>query len=144
MYLNLSATTKAARSQALNESIGANATLVIYDGIYPASPDFSTSANALVSFTCNSTNFGNVVVNYPNAGSNTVANTAVVTLTSLPFQPVLSMGNGYASWGRISTANGIAILDLDVGTSNSIITINSNYLIANIPVQVVSINLSEQ
>ena len=135
--------TKLARLQDLNNSIGANATLVVYDGLYPASPDVTTAANTLVTFACDPTSFGNVSVMQTIIG-NTITN--VVTLVSTPFPPVLSSSNGIAAWARISNAAGNAIVDMDVGLANSgtSIVMNETVLIANIPVQIVSVNISEQ
>ena len=141
-YINLAEMTKLARLQALNDAIGGNATIVVYDGMYPASPDVTAAANTLVSFACSPTAFGTVTAALM-ITDNTIANVAV--LTSLSFPPMFSTANGVAGWARISDAGGNAIVDLDVGLANSgsSIELNSTELIVDIPVQIVSINISE-
>ncbi|CAM6054495.1 unnamed protein product [Sphagnum tenellum] len=148
-YINLSQTTKLNRLTVLNDMIGANASVVVYDGSYPVTPDQPVGANTLVTFACNPTTFGNVSV-IQAIVSNTVSNTTsianVVSLTSLLFPPALASANGIAGWARISDVNGNAVVDLDVGLANSgtSIVMNSTDLIANIPVQIVSIQITEQ
>jgi hypothetical protein len=140
-YINLALTTKTDRLQVLNDAIGANATIVVYDSLYPASPDKPPAANALASFVCNPAAFGNVAVQ-ATVIANVIAN--VAALTSLAFAPQLSTANGTATWARISNAAGNAIVDLDVGLANASITINSTDLIAGVPVQLVSVTITEQ
>jgi hypothetical protein len=127
-YINLAQMTKLARLQVLNSAIGANATIVIYDSMYPTSPDYPAVGNTLVTFLCSNLAFANVATVSTVVG-NTIAN--VATLTSI----------------AISNSNGNAIVDLDVGLPGSnvstSIVMNSTDLIANIPVQIVSINITE-
>lgn len=150
-YINLSIDTKLDRLNTLNNDIGGNASVVIYDGTYPQTPDFPASANALVTFPCNSQAFGNVsiqtvMVSTTNVVTNTISisNINVATLVSIQFPPQLATGNGIAGWARITNANGNAIVDLDVGTAGTSVIMNNTDLVAGIPVQVVTITISEQ
>src|SRR4051812_31203039 len=110
-YINLALSTKLARLEALNAAIGSNATVVIHDGFYPATPDDPALANALATFACDPVAFGNVAVQLSSLG-NTVQ--AAALLVSNPFPPVLCSANGTAAWARISDATGQAVVDLDV------------------------------
>ena len=143
-YINLSIQTKLDRLNILNNDIGANCQIVIYDGFQPLTPDIPTMANAMVIFTGDSLGFGNTAVQTIVVG-NSVSN--VATLTSYLIMPEYSIGNGIASWARIYNANSSGIVDLDVGsianTSNTSIIINNSSVISNIPCQIVSISISE-
>ena len=141
-YINLNQQSKLDRLNSLNNDIGANASIVIYDGTYPITPDYSSNANTLVTFHCSTLAFGNVYVQTTTIGNVT---TNTVTLTSIFFAPQYSVANGIAGWARIYNMSNIAIVDLDVGVANSgaSIIMNSNNLIANIPVQIISINIIE-
>jgi hypothetical protein len=140
-YINLALATKLQRLQALNDAIGAAATVVIYDGAYPATPDDATLANALATFNCDPTAFGTVAVHSSSTGSS-------VSMASVPFPPVFCAINGRAAWARIYTADGKAIVDLDVAQAGSdsvaYIVMNATDLLAGVPVQVVSIVITEQ
>lgn len=144
-YINLALLTKLSRLQTLNDAIGANATVVIYDGAYPATPDDPAMANALASFACDPVAFGNVAVQIGVVG---ILLENVAMLVSNPFPPVFCSTNGIAAWARISTATGNAVVDLDVAlaTSNTVASLlmNATDLLANVPVQIVSITLTEQ
>jgi hypothetical protein len=98
----------------------------------------------LVTFLCSNLAFANVATVSTVVG-NTIAN--VATLTSIAIAPQICTANGVAAWARISNSNGNAIVDLDVGLPGSnvstSIVMNSTDLIANIPVQIVSINITE-
>jgi hypothetical protein len=144
-YINLALTTKLARLQALNAAIGGNATVVIHDGFYPATPDEPALANALATFACDPLAFGNVAVQMSSIGNAVVA---AALLVSNPFPPVLCSANGNAAWARISDATGQAVVDLDValasGNVAASIVMNATDLLADVPVQIVSITLTEQ
>jgi hypothetical protein len=140
MYINLSQATTLNRLTVLADTIGVNATMVVYDGIYPASPDIATSANTLVTFPCSNVGFGNVAVVSTIIG-NSITN--VVAMVSYPIPPQFAIANGNANWARISDQNGNAVVDMDVGVANAAIIINNDTLISGMPVQVVSVTILE-
>jgi len=82
-YINLSLDAKIARSQVLNEMIGANATIDVYDGTYPPTPDDPADANTLVSFICDPNEFGTVSVQMLTQNTvQLVTNTVVSTISN--------------------------------------------------------------
>jgi hypothetical protein len=144
-YINLALATKLSRLQALNTAIGANATVVIYDGATPATPDIPATANSLALFVCDPTSFGVVAPQITVVGLNLVTQ---AVLLSTAFPPVLCSTNGVAGWARISDVTGNAVVDLDIALAGSntaaSIMMNATDLLANVPVQIVSITITEQ
>lgn len=127
-YSNLSAAQKQARASALNTALGANATIRIYSGNAPATPDTAPTGTLLVTLTGNASGFGTATNGVITASAITQAN-AVAT--------------GTAGYARLATSGGTAILDVDVGTSGASVNMNTTAIVSGGPVQITSLTISE-
>jgi hypothetical protein len=92
---------RTAKGTADNTSIGSAATISIYGGTRPATPDTAAGSTALVTFTMAGA-FGSVA-------------SGVLTANSIPSANVTNTGT--AVWARIATSGAVAVLDLDVSAT---------------------------
>jgi len=126
--IKFSLTTATARSSALLSAVGSGATLTLYSGPIPASPDISPTGSLLVSVTLPSP-FGVV------SDGQLIAN---------PIQQAIALQTGQAGYGRIINSAGDAVCDLDVGIAGSGAAIIINQIILSAaPVIVASLTISE-
>lgn len=100
----------------LNTDIGASCKIALYDGAQPAGPGTAiTSQVKLVEWTGNAGGFGAV-----SAGALTAS--AVATVNAI--------ANGTATWFRISTSGGAAVVDGSAGTSASDMILTSAAIVS--------------
>jgi hypothetical protein len=127
-YINFAIATKTARATALNNAIGASAQIQFYTGSAPASPDSSATGTLLATLTGNAGAFGTV-----SAG--------VLTLSTVT--GANAVASGTAGYARVSTLGSTAIMDCDVGTSGTSITISSTSITSGTPVAVTGGTITE-
>lgn len=126
--INLSAAASNQRAIALLNAIGGAATLRLYTGSFPVSPDGPPSGTLLASLT-GATPFG------------TVSGT---TITAGPIAQSTGLANGTAGYLRILNSSGQAVVDLDVSTGSGTGAVIVNAPIrANAPVLLSGITFTE-
>ena len=130
MAATLSTATKNSRATALNTQVSTSAVFRIYDGTRPATPDTNVSSQVLlVSLTCSASAFGSV--------SNGVLTANAITQNN-------ASATGTATWARIVTSGGTAVIDLDVGTTGTDVIMNTTNIVNGGPVQITSATFTEQ
>ena len=127
-YSQLSAARKNARATAENTAIGANCLIRIYTGAQPANPDAAATGTLLATLTGNASGFGTV-------------SGAVITANAI--SQGTAVATGLAGWARVSTSGGTAWGDLDVGTSNASVIMNTTSISSGGPVQITSMTVTE-
>lgn len=130
-YINPNPSLKTAYLTTINNAIGPNAVVTLYDGTYPANPSIAPTANVIANFTCNATAFG------------TVSNT-VLTLNQIGGPGSITttvLANATVGWARIYAANGVGYVDQDVGLtgSNAVAIISANPVQTGLPVALTSL-----
>ena len=130
MALQLSTTLRNARADAIATAVGNAGVLRIYSGTRPANVATAIGAQVLLAeLTCGS----------PLAPA---ASGGVLTLNTLT-QDSSANNTGTASWFRIFTSGGTAVIDGDAGTSGSDLNLNTVSIVAGGPVQVTSATITE-
>jgi hypothetical protein len=129
-YINFNNLTKMSRVTAIATAIGNSATLNIYTGTQPAGRDTAASGTLLVSLPLSS----------PPATEALGAN-AVLTFNAITQQNASNTGT--AGWARIANSTSAGIVDLDVGTSGTSVTLNTTSIVSGGPVQVTSATITE-
>lgn len=115
-----------ARMDAITTALGNAAVFNVYDG---ARPSFGGAAtNLLATFTMGS----------PFSG----ASVAGVLSPTLPSNAT-GAANGTATWARLQTSGGTAIIDMDVGTSGAQFNLNTTTITIGLTVSVTSASLTE-
>lgn len=127
--IKMLAATRNALGDALISAIGSAATLKIYDGSQPAGPATAISSQVLLgTLTCASpfapSTSGGVVT----AGTITQDSAADATST--------------ATWFRLATSGGTAIMDGTVGTSGADLNLNTTSIVTGGPISVSSLVLT--
>lgn len=127
MALAYSTTLRNARLDEITAAVGASGLLRIYDGSRPATGGAATTL--LAELTCNAT-FA------PGAAA------GVLTLNAIT-QDSSANATGTATWFRLSTSGGTAIVDGNVGTSGSDLNLTTTSITATQPVSVTSFTITE-
>ena len=130
MALQFSTALRNARADAIATQVGNAGVLRIYSGTRPANVGTAIGAQVLLAeLTCGS----------PLAPA---ASGGVLTLNTLT-QDSSANNTGTASWFRIFTSGGTAVIDGDAGTSGSDLNLNTVSIVAGGPVQVTSATITE-
>jgi hypothetical protein len=135
-YINFSGALKLARVTQIATLIGNSATLNIWAGTMPATPDTAISGGTLLV---------SLPLSNPPATEALGAN-AVLTFNSITQENASNTGT--AAFARIanstqSTGQTAGTVDLDVGTSGTSVILNTTSIVASGPVQVQSASISE-
>lgn len=101
------------------------ATLKIYTGTQPATPETGLSGNTLL---------GTLTFSDPSAGA---ASGGVLTFSAIT-QDSAADATGTATWGRCADSNGNAIWDADAGTSGTSIILNTASIVTGGPISITS------
>jgi hypothetical protein len=105
MTLVYSIAARQAKANADLASIGSDATLEIFGGTRPASPDVAPGSTALVTFSMGTgVAFG-------------TATSGVITAATIPSATIAN--NGTATWARLLTSGGVGVIDYDVSTTSA-------------------------
>ena len=108
-YLGIAATTRSNMMDEITADIGASGLLRIYDGTRPATGGAATNLLAELALSATAA---------PAASSGVLTFSAISDDTS-------ANGTGTATWGRLTTSGGTAVVDFNVGTSGADINFNS-------------------
>lgn len=128
--VKLSATARSDRMTALNNLIGTSAKIRIYDGTQPAGPGTAiTTQTLLAELTGNASAFGTV--------SNGVLTANAITADST------ADNSGTASWFRVLTSGGTAVLDGTAGTSNADLILTTTSIVAAANVSITSLTITD-
>lgn len=109
--------------------IGNAALIEFYDGTQPAGPGTAVSTQ---------TKLGTLTGGSPFAGA---TSSGVITANAIT-QDSAADATGTATWARIKTSGGTAVLDLSVGTSNADIIMNTTAIVAGGPILVNSLTIT--
>lgn len=127
MALAYSTTLRNARLDEITAAVGASGLLRIYDGSRPATGGAATTL--LAELTCNAT-FA------PGAAA------GVLTLNAIT-QDSSANASGTATWFRITTSGGTAVVDGSVSTSGSDLNLTTTSITSTQPVSVSSFTITE-
>lgn len=127
MALAYSTTLRNAMLDQITSAVGASGLLRIYDGTRPATGGAATTL--LAELTCNAT-FA------PSASG------GVLTLNAIT-QDSSANASGAATWFRITTSGGAAVIDGNVGTSGSDLNLTTTTIVSGQPVSVTSFVITE-
>ncbi len=127
MALGYVTTLRNAMLDEITAAVGSSGLLRIYDGTRPATGGAATTL--LAELTCNAT--------FAPAASG-----GVLTLNSIT-QDASANATGTATWFRITTSGGTAVLDGNVGTSGSDLNLSSTSIVSGQPVSVTSFTITE-
>lgn len=130
MALKFSTTLRNSRADAITTAVGGSGLLRIYDGTRPAGPGTAVTSQVLLAeLTCNAT--------FAAAASG-----GVLTLNAIT-QDSSANATGTATWFRIVTSGGTAVLDGDVSTSGSDLNLTTVSIVATQPVSISSATITE-
>ena len=125
MAIKLSTSARNAMLDGITSTVGGSAKLRIYDGSQPAGPGTAVSTQVLLAeLTCNAT--------FAPAASG-----GVLTLNAIT-QDSSADATGTASWFRIVTSGGTAVIDGSVSTSGADMNLNSTSIVSGGSVSVTS------
>lgn len=127
MALAYSSTLRNNRLDEITAAVGASGLLRIYDGSRPATGGAATTL--LAELTCN-------VTFAPGAAA------GVLTLNSIT-QDSSANATGTATWFRITTSGGTAVVDGSVSTSGSDLNLTTTSIVSTQPVSVSSFTITE-
>ncbi len=127
MALAFSTTLRNAMLDQITAAVGASGLLRIYDGTRPATGGAATTL--LAELTCNAT-FA------------PAASAGVLTLNAIT-QDSSANATGTATWFRITTSGGTAVIDGNVGTSGSDLNLTTTAIVSGQPVSVTSFTIAE-
>jgi hypothetical protein len=127
MALAYSTTLRNAMLDDITSTVGASGFLRIYDGVRPATGGAATTL--LAELTCNAT--------FAPAASG-----GVLTLNAIT-QDSSANATGTATWFRITTSGGTAVIDGSVGTSGSDLNLTTTSIVSGQPVSVSSFVITE-
>jgi len=127
MALAFATTLRNNRLDQITSSVGASGLLRIYDGTRPATGGAATTL--LAELTCNAT-FA------PGAAA------GVLTLNAIT-QDSSANATGTATWFRLTTSGGTAVVDGNVGTSGSDLNLTTTSIVATQPVSCSSFTITE-
>lgn len=118
-----------AQLNVITTQLGASALLKIYDGTQPAGPSVAVGVQVLLgTLTCNAT-FA------------PAASAGVLTLNSIT-QDSAADATSTATWFRMTTSGGTALLDGTVGTSGADLNLNTVSIVTGGPIAVTSFTFS--
>lgn len=126
MALGFSTALRNAILDAITTAVGSSGLLRIYDGTRPATGGSATTL--LAQLTCNAT-FA------PGASSGVLTLNAITADSSAD-------ATGTATWFRITTSGGTAVIDGNVGTSGSDLNFNTTSIVAGANVSVSSFTIT--
>lgn len=126
MALGYSGTLRNARLDQITTAVGASGLLRIYDGTRPATGGAATTL--LAQLTCNAT-FA------------PAASSQVLTLNAITADASAD-ATGTATWFRITTSGGTAVIDGNVGTAGSDLNFNTTSFVAGGNVSVSSFTIT--
>jgi hypothetical protein len=127
MALGYSTTLRTTRMDAITTAIGSSGLLRIYDGSRPATGGAATTLLAQLALSATSA---------PGAAS------GVLTFSTIS-NDVSADNTGTATWFRVTTSGGTAVIDGNVGTSGSDLNLTTTSIVAGSPVQVTSFVITE-
>lgn len=127
MALAFATTLRNNRLDQITSSVGASGLLRVYDGTRPATGGAATTL--LAELTCNAT-FA------PGAAA------GVLTLNAIT-QDSSANATGTATWFRLTTSGGTAVVDGNVGTSGSDLNLTTTSIVATQPVSCSSFTITE-
>lgn len=128
MAIKLSTAARNGEGDAITTAVGSAGLLRIYDGTRPANPGTAiTSQTKLAELTCG-TPFA------PASSGGVVTANAITTNNAI--------ATSTASWFRLTTSGGTAVIDGDVGTSGSDLNLNTTSIVSGGPVAVTSFVLT--
>ena len=122
------------RSTAINNAIGTSGAIKFYTGAPPADPSVAATGTLLATLTCSST-FGVVT-----AG---VSGGAAAVLTANAITSANGVATGTPGYARIETSAGAGVVDLDVGSSGTSISMTPDTITSGAPVNVTSLTITE-
>lgn len=111
-----------ARLDAVTTAVGSSGLLRIYDGSRPASANVAVSSQTLLAQLALSSTFA------PAAASGVLTANAITEDSS-------ANATGTATWARVTTSGGTAVVDLSVATSGAEVTINTTSIVSGRVVQ---------
>ena len=126
MALGLSTTCRNGMLDAITTAVGASGLLRIYDGTRPATGGAATTL--LAELTCNATFAA-------------AASSGVLTLNAITSDSSAN-ATGTATWFRITTSGGTAVIDGNVGTSGSDLNLNTTSIVSGGTVAVTSFTIT--
>lgn len=126
MTLGIVTTTRNAMLDAITTAIGSNGLLRIYDGSRPATGGTATTLLAQLALSATAA---------PGASS------GVLTLSTITADSSAD-ATGTATWFRITTSGGTAVLDGSVGTSGADLNLNTTSIVASANVAVTSFTIT--
>jgi hypothetical protein len=113
----------------ITSQLGASALLKIYDGTQPAGPGTAvTTQNLLATLTCNASAFA--------------ASASGGVLTANAIGNANASASGTASWFRVTTSGGSALIDGSVGTSSADLIIDNTSINSGQAVSVTSLTVT--
>lgn len=127
MALGYITTLRNTRLDAITTAIGASGLLRIYDGTRPATGGAATTLLAQLTLS---------------ATFAPAASGGVLTANSIT-QDASADATGTATWGRLTTSGGTAIVDFSVGTSGSDLNLSTTSIVITQPVSVTSFVITE-
>lgn len=127
MALAFATTLRNNRLDQITSSVGASGLLRVYDGTRPATGGAATTL--LAELTCNAT-FA------PGAAA------GLLTLNAIT-QDSSANATGTATWFRLTTSGGTAVVDGNVGTSGSDLNLTTTSIVATQPVSCSSFTITE-
>ena len=129
MALKFSTSCRNSRLDAISTAVGSSGLLRIYDGTRPANVGTAVTSQVLLAeLTCGAT-FG-------------TSSGGVLTLSAIT-QDSSANATGTASWFRIVTSGGTAVIDGDVSTSGSDLNLTTVSIVATQPVSISSFTITE-
>ena len=115
----------------ITADIGNAGLLKIYDGSQPASPDTAVSTQTLLStHTCGS----------PFAPTSSAAHPSVLTANAIG--SATAAATSTATWFRITTSGGTAVVDGSVGTASADLILNSTSITSGQTVNITSLTVT--
>lgn len=120
-------TLRNARQDAITTAVGTSGLVRIYDGTQPATG--GTATTLLAELTC-STTFA------PAASGGVLTANAITTDSS-------ANATGTATWGRVTTSGGTAVMDFTAGTSGTSLILTTASIVATQPVSISSFVITE-
>lgn len=120
-----------ARLASITSGIGSAGTLKIYDGSQPASPDTAVGAQVLLStHTCGS----------PFAPASSSAHPSVLTANAIG--SATAAASSTATWFRLASSGGTAVVDGSVGTATADLILNSTSITSGQTVSITSLTVT--
>ena len=126
MALAYSTTLRNARLDAITTAVGTGGLIRIYDGTRPATGGTATTLLAELTV----------------AGAFAAAASAGVLTVNSVTQDSSANATGTATWFRVTTSGGTAVIDGNVGTSGSDLNLNTTSIVTGGPVAITSFTIT--